>query len=112
MERPIIGGILAFLVGCGIAAVNAAITKRTLEKNPKRFASIAPLRQGINVAYLVLIFTFGAYLPWDRTALLLGGAIGVTVPSFLFALRLAKQNDEQNRKITEQKINHEEKGAE
>ena len=93
MDAPIIGGLLAFLGGACISVLNYVINLRTLKRKPSALASVAVLRQLLSVGYLAAVFFLGGVLPWDRTPLLLGAALGLTLPAILLSLRLAKQND-------------------
>lgn len=96
MGAPIIGGLLAFLGGAAVSALNFWINLRTLRRKPQALASMAIVRQLLNVGYLVGVFFLAKLLPWDYLPLLLGAAIGLTVPAFLLSLYLAKLNDAQS----------------
>ena len=93
MDSPILGGVLAFLGGAAVSMLNYWINVRTLKTNPSALASMSFLRQFLNIAYFVAVFLLAKVLPWDYMPLLLGAAIGLTVPSFLLSLRLMKIND-------------------
>ena len=93
MQSPVVGALLAFLGGCAIAGLNFGINARVLKKNPSALASISVVRQLLSVGYLAGVFFLSRILPWGYLPLLLGAALGLTVPAFLFALRLAKIND-------------------
>ena len=93
MGNPIVGGILAFLGGAVISAVNYGINLTILKKNPALLASLGIVRQLLNVGYLVLVFFLSKRLPWELLPLLIGAAVGLTVPSFLLSMRLARKNE-------------------
>ncbi len=93
MDSPIFGGLLAFLGGAAISVLNYFINLQILRKKPSMLASTAVLRQILNVGYLAAVFFLARVLPWDHIPLLVGAAVGLTIPSFLLALRLAKIND-------------------
>ena len=93
MDQPIVGGLLAFAGGAAVALVNFAINRRVLKRKPAASAYISIVRQVLNVAYLVLAFLLARVLPWGSTPLLVGAALGLTLPAFPLALRLAKIND-------------------
>ena len=93
MTSPVVGGLLAFAGGCAVSVLNFFINRRTLEKKPSALASMSMARQLLSIGYLVLVFLLAKVLPWDHMPLLLGAAIGLTIPSILLALRLAKIND-------------------
>ena len=93
MASPVIGGVLAFLFGAAVSLVNYWINRRTLKNNPAMLANMAVVRQILSVACLVAVFLLAKVLPWGYAPLLLGAAIGLTVPAILLAFRLAKLND-------------------
>ena len=93
MDSPVVGGLLAFLFGAAVSLLNYRINLRTLKKNPANIANMSVVRQILSVACLVAVFLLAKVLPWDHIPLLLGAAIGLTVPSILLSFRLAKLND-------------------
>ena len=93
MGSPIVGGLLAFLGGCAVAALNYAINLRTLKKRPERLASMSILREILSVAYLAAAYLLSKSLPWGHVPLLVGAALGLTLPSVLLSFRLARIND-------------------
>lgn len=93
MDAPILGAALAFLGGAAVSALNFWINLRALRKNPAALANLSILRQALSAGYLFAVFLLARVLPWDYLPLLLGAAIGLTVPSVLFSLRLARIND-------------------
>lgn len=94
----IFGAILAFCIGVMIAALNYAVSRRVLQRNASRYVMLQMVKQLIQVAFLVFIFILGDYTPWDKVWLLVGGALGVTLPMFYFTYRLVKFNDSLHRK--------------
>lgn len=93
LGTSIIGGLLAFLGGAAVSWLNYRINLRTLEKKPSALASISILRQLLSVGYLVAVFLLSGVLPWGHVPLLVGAALGLTIPSILLSLRLARIND-------------------
>ena len=93
MASPIVGGLLAFLAGLAVAVVNYGINLSVLKKKPAALTSLSVVRQALNVGCLAAAYLLSKVLPWDSAPLLIGAALGLTVPSVLFSLRLAKQND-------------------
>lgn len=93
MDSPIVGGLLAFLGGAAVSFLNYRISLRTLKRKPSALASMSVVRQLLSVAYLVAAFLVSKILPWDYVPMLLGAAVGLTVPSVLLSLRLARLND-------------------
>lgn len=110
MDAPLVGGLLAFLGGCAVSALNFAINLRALKKHPDRLASLSVVRQIISVAYLAAAYFLGKVLPWGYAPLLIGAAIGLTVPSVLLSLRLAKINDSLSELVAPEEENPTEEG--
>ena len=93
MSSPIVGGVVAFLIGCAVSALNYWINVLTLKKDPARLASMSIVRQILSVACLIAVFLIAKILPWGQIPMLIGAALGLTIPAFFFAFRLAKLND-------------------
>ena len=87
------GAVLAFVTGAAIAAANYAFSRYVLKKHASQYAVLQIVRQLVQIAYLFALLVFGVYTPWDRIWLLVGGALGITLPMFLFTYRLVKLND-------------------
>lgn len=93
MELPIVGGLLAFLGGAAVAALNYRINLWVLKKRPDMLGSVSIVREILSVVYFVGVYLLSRVLPWGYVPLLVGAAVGLTVPSVLFSFRLAKIND-------------------
>lgn len=93
ISSNIFGASVAFLIGTLIALANYSLSKYMLKKKPQFFATTHVLRQVLVVAYLVVIYCFGGYTPYNITWLLVGGCLGVTLPTFYFTFKLVKIND-------------------
>ena len=93
MSSPVVGGLLAFLGGCVISVLNYRINLRALKKKPELLASMSVVRQILSVCYLVAVFLLAKVLPWDHIPLLIGAALGLTIPAFLLSMKLARIND-------------------
>lgn len=93
MTSPIVGGLLAFLVGGAVSALNYRLNLLVLRNKPAQLANMSFVRQILSVACLVAAFLLGKVLPWGQVPTLIGAALGLTVPAFFFAFRLAKLND-------------------
>ena len=93
MASPIVGGLLAFAAGLAVAGINYGVNLSVLKKKPAALASLSVVRQALNVGCLAAAYFLSKVLPWDSAPLLIGAALGLTIPSVLFSLRLAKQND-------------------
>ena len=92
MDSPLIGAVLAFLGGTVIAGINYRINLRALRKNPSSLARLSTLRQLLSVGYLAAVYLLSSLLPWGYRPLLLGAALGLTIPAILFAVRLTRIN--------------------
>ena len=90
MEHWLVGGGLAALIGLAIAAVNYKISLTVLRKKPELVSVMSLPRQVLNVAYLLFVYLVAPYTPWDRMALLIGAAIGMTGSMFFFTWKLLK----------------------
>lgn len=102
MQSPIVGAVLTFLGGAGIALLNARLSSKAAEKGAAEFSRLSRLRQIFNIGYIVLVFLLSRVLPWDMMPLLIGAALGLTIPSFYFTWRLIKEN-EAKRKAAQEK---------
>ena len=89
MKEILIGGGIALAVGAALAFLNYLFTRKLVKKGISHLAVISVLRQTLNIAYLVAIYFLSRYLPWPVEAMLVGGAVGVTVPSFILSVKLA-----------------------
>lgn len=90
---PVPAAVLAFLGGAAVSWLNYRINLRTLKTRPSSLASVSVLRQGLSVAWLVIVYLAAGALHLDRMYPLLGAAVGLTIPSILLAVRLAGIND-------------------
>ncbi len=96
IKENIIGALLAFIGGGGIAAINYMLSCYLIKKHPEQYAISSFLRQILLLGYLLILFFFGKYTPWDPFWLLLGGGLGLLLPSFYFTYKLVKLNDSIN----------------
>ena len=98
MSNNWIGAILAFAIGVMVATVSYSFSRYVLRKKPAQYAIMQIVRQWIQIAYLVVLFVTGKYLPWDTSWLLVGGCLGITLPMCWFTYQLVKLNDALSRK--------------
>ena len=93
MTDILIGGGLALVVGTALSFANYFITKKLInnKKTTSPIAIISFLRQTLNIAYLVAIYFLSGLLPWPMEAMVIGAAIGVTLPSVVLSFRLSKE---------------------
>ena len=93
MENNFVGAFLAFAAGAVISFGNFKLSELFLSRCREKFASVSLIRQLVQVAYVLMLFFCAEYIPWDRTYLLTGGVLGVTVPMLFFTIKLLKQNN-------------------
>ena len=87
----------AFVPGAAIAGVNYIIARRTLTNRPQLFASVTMLRQVFSIVYLVAAyFVSRMWIPDCMLSILIGAALGVTLPSFFFTSKLLRINASMN----------------
>lgn len=91
MNHWIVGALLALLGGVGIALLNYALSGRVIRKKPAAYASFGMVRQLIHAAYLLALFCLAPLTPWELLPLLVGGALGMTLPLLALSPRLARQ---------------------
>ncbi|MBE6790018.1 MAG: hypothetical protein E7535_02370 [Ruminococcaceae bacterium] len=93
MISDLSGAALAFVLGLGICFGNYKLSDFFLKKQPDKFSYVSLIRQAVQVVYIVALFFAAKHTPWDRTYLLIGGALGVTLPMLYFTTRLLKTNN-------------------
>ena len=92
--KDILGAIITFALGVGIATLNYYISKYFLEKNPDKFAMTTVVKQIFNVGYLVVVYMSGDFLPFKLAYMLIGAVLGITLPMFIYTRKLLKLNEE------------------
>ena len=80
----IIGMILAGLL---IAYINYLLSRKILKAAPEKFALATVARQIIQVGYLAAVYFIGDGLTVSLVWLLVGAAVGMTVPMAFFTKR-------------------------
>ena len=89
----ILGGLLAFFVSTCVSVLNGFNTRRILKKknsNRKVFLAFA-LRQVINFGLLLAAFLLRNCLPFSLLSLLIGTAMGIIIPTVIFAVCFSKK---------------------
>ena len=85
-------GLAAFFGGALVSWVNSLLTKLLLKKKGENGLSlIYPVRMVLSVAYLLLLYLIGKRTSLSSGALLIGGALGLTILLALFTRRLARE---------------------
>ena len=84
-------GLAAFVGGALVSWVNYLLLQSLMSKNgEKAINMISPLRTLLSVAYLLILYLIGRRTELNSTALLLGGALGLTILLTFFTLRLTR----------------------
>ena len=91
----------ALLVGAAISFADYKILEFFISRKQSNPAVGSFVRQIINIAYIFLLYFIGKKTGLDVRFLLIGGAIGITVPSFFFTARILKKQDSANGKDKE-----------
>jgi len=96
--KGLVCALAAFVPGVVIAAVNFAVSRKILIGKPEVYASTTVIRQVCSVAYLVAAYFVGNnWFSENLLSILLGAALGVTLPSFYFTAKLLRINSEQTK---------------
>lgn len=93
INNNILGAGIACIVGIGVAAINYGIARFILKKQPERYALSQLFRQVLQIGYLLLLYFAGSKTPWSEIWLLVGGALGLTLPMPFLTYRLVKFNN-------------------
>lgn len=89
---PYVSFAAALIGGVLISLLNYFISKAMLVHKPDLYAVSTVLRQALSVGFLVGCYFIGENTCLSTIPLLIGAAVGVTVPSFLLMYRLMKLN--------------------
>lgn len=93
MNENLVGAIITFALGVGVASLNFLLSKAILTKQPEKYAFSTVLRQIIQILYIVAVYFITPYTPWDLWYLEIGAVLGVTIPMIYFTHKLIKIND-------------------
>ncbi len=84
-------GLAAFVGGALVSWANYLLLRSLMSRNgEKAITMISPLRTLLSVAYLLVLYLIGRRTELNSTALLLGGALGLTILLTFFTLRLTR----------------------
>ena len=105
MLPDLIGAAVCFAIGIGIAFLNFAISKHTLKTNLDKIALTTVLRTFISVSFLGLVCLASKLLGRDITFMLIGAALGATLPTPLLTKSLLNYSNElaKNKESSEKK---------
>ena len=86
-----ITGLCAFLGGVLISWANFLLLRRLMNaRGDTGIALASPARMLLSAAYLILLYFIGTRTDLSLGALLIGGALGLTVTLILLTLRLSR----------------------
>lgn len=97
IDSNIVGALLGFLIGFAVAYINFLVSKLIITKYSDKFAVLRVVRQVLNISCLVALYALGKCTPWDGIYLLVGGALGNTLPMIPFTHLLIKQTKEEKK---------------
>lgn len=101
----IIGAVLCFLSGVGIASANFFLAKHFLKKRSEKISVISAIRQFIQVIFLFIAFFIGKYTDLNEWYLLIGAALGLTLPMIYFTPKLLSLTTMKFEKTEEKEAN-------
>ncbi|MBR3059519.1 MAG: hypothetical protein IKG89_02780 [Oscillospiraceae bacterium] len=85
-------GLAAFAGGALISWANYLLLRRLMgSKGETGLSLAAPLRMLLSAAYFLVLYLIGKHTGLDLFALLIGGALGLTILLALFTRRLARE---------------------
>lgn len=94
MIPNIIGAVAAAAIGFLISFINYTFSKKALVNTPDKFPATFMVRQFLQVAYLVVVYFIGAKTAVaELMYLLIGAAVGMTVPTIFFTKKLLALNE-------------------
>lgn len=82
-------GAAAFVVGAVLSYINYRIAKVLMPQNKLAAASL--IRQVLSIGYLVGLYFIGQATDINLWALMIGGALGITLPLLVFTVLLVKK---------------------
>ena len=91
MSSNLIAAMIAFLGGSIIAVINALIMAKQVKSESHSLSGISFIRQTLSVVYLAAIYFVCRKMSYDSFWPLIGAATGLTIPSIIFAITIAKQ---------------------
>lgn len=102
MTPHLIGAAITFSVGILIAFLSYLFSSHTIKKKPEHYPSTTIIRQIIQVLYFVAVYFVGEKTELNIIYLLVGAALGITLPMFYFTNKLVKLNDSINKNNTKE----------
>ena len=94
--QSIAGFLLAAAAGCAAAAVNYLLTRRVMARGAGLIGALSVLRMLLSVGLLAGVWFLAPDTPWDRTWMLVGAAVGLTLPLTVFTYLLVRRANAQS----------------
>lgn len=88
--------LAAFLGGTALSVLGYCLARLALKRNEKQYPLVSVVRQLFSVVYLAALFLIGRKPPLHLYSLLIGGALGLTVPALFLTVKLLKMTKETN----------------
>ncbi len=92
MRNDLVGALLAFAVGVGLAGAGFLLGRRVLQKKPEGYVVFQSIKQIVQILFLAALLILGPHTSWDTVWLLAGGCLGVTLPLLWFTPKLVRLN--------------------
>ncbi len=91
-------GLAAFAGGALVSWANYLLLRLLVKrKGPSGIGLVSPIRTVLSVAYLLVLYLVGKRTGLNSTALLIGGALGLTVLLTYFTFRLTRESNNQRK---------------
>ena len=101
MKESLPGLLLCFAAGTLVAYLNYLMAKRAIRRSASAFTAVPVYRMILSVGLLAAVYFIAPRTGWSRTWMLVGAAVGLTIPSLPFswllmrAARDGEKKDEQ-----------------
>lgn len=89
MDEKVLAALIAFLGGAVISLINAVITAKQAASSSESMGNTSLIRQILSMVYLTATYFVVRKLGIDYLMPMVGAAVGLTVPSILFAITIA-----------------------
>lgn len=93
LQNGIIGAAICFAAGLAIAYVNYLFSRYILVNKPEKYSLTTVIRQMVQVAFLAAVYFIGEKTEADTVYLLIGAALGVTLPMIFLTKKLLGLNE-------------------
>ena len=91
-------GLAAFAGGALVSWANYLLLRLLVKrKGASGIGLVSPIRTVLSVAYLLVLYLVGKRTVLNSTALLIGGALGLTVLLTYFTFRLTRESNNQRK---------------